>query len=86
MYCNICYEKFDLNSHKPVIIMMCAHTFCSKCLHKLTKDSELCPVCKGEIISMKPNYSIIEFLEEKQKVSIKLIHKLFLIYSNINLL
>lgn len=45
--CPVCLETFD----KPKILP-CLHSFCQKCLKKISKDGEaliLCPTCRNEI-------------------------------------
>ena len=63
MDCKICYEKFDSDNLKPIICIPCGHSFCNKCVVQL-KD---CPICRAFITDKKPNFSLLEILEEKLK-------------------
>lgn len=70
MSCHICFERYDLKDHKPITVMLCGHTFCCMCMNELKKGHDYkCPLCKSEIVNEKPNYSIIELLEENQLVN-----------------
>lgn len=71
MNCKICLEYFNLQDCRPILTLMCCHTFCSKCLINLRlTDKHLCPTCNQVIVEEKENYSIIEFLETNLKVII----------------
>ncbi len=60
MNCKICFEQYNKNKHKPVILMQCGHSVCITCLNELT--TFLCPICREQIITSKPNYDLIYFL------------------------
>ncbi len=62
MNCKICFEQYNKNKHKPVILMQCGHSVCITCLNELT--TFLCPICREQIITSKPNYDLIDLLEQ----------------------
>jgi len=62
MNCKICFEQYNKNKHKPVILMQCGHSICITCLNELT--TFLCPICREQIITSKPNYDLIDLLEQ----------------------
>ena len=70
MECKICLESFDTNLHKPMCLQPCGHTICKESLDKLDKNE--CPFCKEIIISKKPNFNLIEIIEEKSINLLKL--------------
>ena len=43
--CNICYEIYDTNMHKP-LMLPCGHPICNACVHKLEENnSKTCSIC-----------------------------------------
>ena len=67
MDCKICYENFDSVCFKPVICIPCTHTFCSICVFLINE----CSICRSEISERKPNYSLLEILEDNLMVKIR---------------
>ena len=65
MSCTICFEKYNTRNNKPIILMMCGHTFCSNCVEimKTTNLQNKCPTCKETIVRERPNYSLLDILE-----------------------
>ena len=63
MDCKICFDKYDSKSQKPIVLIPCGHSFCKKCALHLTK----CSICRTYIKDMRPNFGIIDFLDEKHK-------------------
>lgn len=63
MDCKVCFEKYDKFEHKPIVIMPCGHTFCQRCLFDLKNKAFICPTCRQEIKSKKPNYDLLEVLD-----------------------
>lgn len=62
--CKICLNEYNLTNQKPMTIMLCGHTFCLKCLTQMkTLKEYICPTCREEIISEKPNYALLEAIE-----------------------
>ena len=64
MDCKICYEKFDKVRFKPVICVPCTHTFCSICVSQINE----CSICRSKISERKPNFSLLEILEDNYMV------------------
>ena len=64
MNCKICFEKFDNTRFMPVICIPCAHTFCSTCVTHIKE----CSICRTKISEKKPNFSMLEILEEKPQI------------------
>ena len=46
MNCEFCMESFNDTTNKPLIIINCGHTICSKCEKNANKK---CPTCKSII-------------------------------------
>ena len=65
MNCKICFENYDNINHKPMILFPCAHSFCSTCVVKL----EACLSCQINIVDRKPNYDLLENLDQVIYVS-----------------
>lgn len=59
MNCKICFENYDKINHKPIILLPCAHSFCSFCASQLQN----CSTCRQIITGRKPNYDLIENLD-----------------------
>ncbi len=68
MDCKICFEKYDKFEHKPMVIN-CAHTFCLRCLYDLKNKAFICPTCRNEIKSEKPNVNKL-FLATTKKLKL----------------
>jgi hypothetical protein len=64
MNCEICFEVYDKQEHKPMTIIPCGHTYCLKCLEKI-KDTPnyKCKQCNEQISEHKPSYAIIKILD-----------------------
>ena len=69
MSCAICFERFNTRNNKPIILMMCGHTFCSSCIQEVKKTplQGKCPTCKETIVRERPNYSLLDILEDDGK-------------------
>lgn len=63
MDCEVCYEKFDKNEHKPMTILPCTHTFCLKCLKRLKQQAYKCPKCTKMISKTLPCYALLNLLD-----------------------
>jgi hypothetical protein len=61
--CKICFEEYDHFIHKPYIILPCAHSACIKCLETLMKTTKICPIDRGQIQNKKPNWELIDILD-----------------------
>lgn len=64
MNCKKCFQKYDKIKHIPTILMPCGHSFCRTCIDELKKQIYSCPVCYQCIISEKPNFELIEIIEQ----------------------
>lgn len=62
MNCNICFDIF-----KDPRILICGHTFCYKCIIRLSNLK--CPICRKtfRIEYCTPNYALCSMIEEKLK-------------------
>jgi hypothetical protein len=61
--CKICFEFYDHFTHKPCVILPSAHSACSECLNKLIKTTKICPIEGGPIENQKPNWDLIDMLD-----------------------
>lgn len=72
MNCKICYEKYDKENHKPITLMPCGHSICTKCLVELKKQFiVICPACRNTVTCEKPNYDLIDLLDINSKTDAK---------------
>ena len=62
MDCKICFEKFDTRSTMPIVCIPCGHCFCKRCVSHLTK----CSICRTYIKDKKPNYGLLDVLDEEK--------------------
>lgn len=63
MNCKICFENFDLNEHKPMVMIPCGHTVCQKCLERIKQQTlDVCPTCRIQITLDRPNYALIDLV------------------------
>jgi len=68
MECKICYELYDNQLRKP-LILNCGHSFCSDCMDKLRNaPNHLCPVCKEQITQKQSNYALLDILDSERVV------------------
>lgn len=66
--CKICLIEYNSTNQKPITLMLCGHTFCLNCVNQLkTLKEYICPTCREEIISEKPNYALLDTLEQSGK-------------------
>ena len=67
MNCKICFESYDSNRRPPVTLIPCGHSLCGHCLNAIRYASAAptCPHCRCEIFDSKPNYDLIEVLEQR---------------------
>ncbi len=63
MECEICFEKFDKQIHKPMTIISCTHFFCLECMQKLQYQTNKCPKCKRSISKVIPCYALHNLLD-----------------------
>jgi tetratricopeptide (TPR) repeat protein len=63
-FCEICFETFNKEEHKPMSLIPCAHTYCFECIEQLKEKAEYnCPSCRISISDVKPNYALINMLD-----------------------
>ena len=80
--CPICFENFDSEKFKPLILPKCGHTICAKCLKHIFKASSIikCPVCRKnnptEMSKLPVNCALLELTENKEEYQVCEIHKL----------
>jgi hypothetical protein len=80
--CPVCFESFDSNKAKPLILPKCGHTVCLACLKRIIKASSLvkCPVCRKnnptEIWRLPVNSALLEFSQPKAEDAICQLHRL----------
>lgn len=70
MECDICLEKFDHSLNKPLVLIRCAHTLCSKCVKNLAENK--CPSCNSVIEETKTNWSILKTASDSEYDKVKL--------------
>ena len=76
MQCQICFESYDNDSHKPFTINPCGHYFCTKCVDEFNKTQCIwpnpqiipakCPVCRVDIESTVINRAILDMMMNKE--------------------
>ncbi|KAH8674028.1 ATP-dependent protease La domain-containing protein [Xylariales sp. PMI_506] len=55
MDCQVCYALY-----LEPLTTTCGHTFCRNCLHRVFRNSELCPICRrGLFLQSQRNYHLI---------------------------
>ena len=67
MQCQICFESYDNDSHKPFTINPCGHYFCAKCVDEFNRPNPQiilakCPVCRVNIESTTLNRAILDMM------------------------
>lgn len=74
--CKICSDSFNLTTNLPIILPVCGHTFCKKCVgvlwEKNKKNKIICPEDNKEYnnvfsIGELPKNGLITSMLEKQK-------------------
>lgn len=61
MECQICLEKYDLDGRTPHTLYPCSHTLCLLCINNLA--TKICPACRSHIKDNKPNFALIELIQ-----------------------
>jgi hypothetical protein len=61
MICQVCYNDFDGENHKPYLITPCGHSFCLQCLFKLSTP-KICPIDRQIIKSSAINRHVVDSL------------------------
>ena len=70
MECEICRQKFNENKFKPMVVMPCCHTYCSKCLE--TWKEKTCPSCRVLIQGSNINWSLLKTVPAEDPVELEL--------------
>ena len=58
--CQICFNQYDSDKHKPCVIIPCGHTFCEECIVKI--GNATCPLDRLDIKSTAVNRHAIDSL------------------------
>ena len=61
MICQVCYNDFDGENHKPYLITPCGHSFCLQCLVRLSSP-KICPIDRQIIKSSAINRHLVDSL------------------------
>jgi hypothetical protein len=76
MNCEHCEEAFDLNIHRPKILINCGHTLCQSCLNEIQDDTDedtfCCPFDDTQYTvgqNFMDNMILIKPLKQQRKVS-----------------
>jgi RING-type zinc-finger/B-box zinc finger len=70
--CPICFDNFNSEILRPLILPKCGHTVCVKCLKHIMKASSIikCPVCRKtnptEISKLPVNYALFDICDTKE--------------------
>jgi hypothetical protein len=59
MNCKLCLNEYNFSNNKPFILLICGHTYCISCI----RTFKTCPECKQESIEYKPNFTLLDILE-----------------------
>lgn len=60
--CPVCYEDFNTESNKPLILDKCGHSLCKKCISNL-QETMTCPNCRIKFKKTYPNYALMDVLK-----------------------
>ena len=69
MQCLVCSESYSDDKVPTVII--CGHTFCNTCIGRINngpRHERRCPVCRWNFYVTKPNYQMIELINQRNYV------------------
>ena len=69
LVCSICYENYNQLTLKPVSLVPCGHSVCSKCVDKL--DKKTCPTCQESFTLHIFNWAVIGLLPKPTMDEIK---------------
>ena len=64
LQCIICNDIFEIP-----FVTNCGHTFCKKCIEEWRKQSEKCPICRSDIVSISKNQVLVGQLDKLQEKS-----------------
>ena len=60
--CVICFDLFDENLRKPMMLFPCGHTFCEACLKQI--NNKICPTCNCSYSQVSVNWSLKKMLSK----------------------
>ena len=60
--CVICFDLFDENVRKPMMLFPCGHTFCEACLKQI--NNNICPTCNSNYTQVSVNWSLKKMLSK----------------------
>jgi hypothetical protein len=80
--CSVCYEEFNTDICKPLMLDRCGHSFCKKCIFNFIDMS--CPKCRTRFKKTHPNYALIDTLTSTSNVSSDAINYLNTLQNNID--
>lgn len=74
MDCAVCLERFDNDTHKPMVLQ-CGHTFCISCIHRIYKFRKPeCPIDRAKITQplsqVRVNYTVQDIISSFSTFSI----------------
>lgn len=58
--CTVCLELI----HDCVSLQPCLHSFCSGCFSEWMEESDLCPICRVQVIRISKNHTIGKLIEK----------------------
>ena len=62
LQCIICNDIFEIP-----FVTNCGHTFCKKCIEEWRKQSEKCPICRSNIVSISKNQVLVGQIDKLQE-------------------
>ena len=62
LQCIICNDIFEIP-----LVTNCGHTFCKKCIEEWRKQSEKCPICRSDIVSISKNQVLVGQIDKLQE-------------------
>ena len=62
LQCIICNDIFEIP-----FVTNCGHTFCKKCIEEWRKQSEKCPICRSDIVSISKNQVLVGQIDKLQE-------------------
>ena len=78
--CPVCFEYFDSQALRPLILPKCGHTICAKCLRQIIKTSSIikCPVCRktNQSEMARVNHALLELSEATKNTQNCPVHQL----------
>ena len=71
--CPICYEQFDSQDKKPIVLFPCGHSICSECLkhYERSTNSRKCCMCNSSYKSTAVNYALLNAMGQASSAQSK---------------